>query len=82
MNDKSKNIATIVSNNPAVTQKSLPANVEAEQALLGTILVNNEVYEAISPIVQYDHFFDPVHARIFEIISQKILILALVNIQV
>ncbi len=50
----------------------LPHNVEAEQALLGTILVNNEVYEAVSPIVQYEHFFDPVHARIFEIISQKI----------
>ena len=49
-----------------------PSNIDAEQALLGTLLINNDVYDSIYPIVQIDHFFDPVHARIFEVISQKI----------
>ena len=49
-----------------------PNNIDAEQALLGTLLINNDVFETVSPIIQVEHFFDPVHARIFEIISQKI----------
>ena len=50
----------------------IPHNIEAEQALLGTLLVNNEVFDSIEAIVTSEHFFDPVHARIFDIISQKI----------
>ena len=49
-----------------------PSNIDAEQALLGTLLINNDVFDKISSIVQIEHFFDPVHARIFEVISQKI----------
>ena len=50
----------------------MPCNIEAEQAILGTLLVNNEVFDGISNILFSDHFFDPLHARIFEIIAQKI----------
>lgn len=51
---------------------SLPHNIEAEQALLGALLVNNDVYDRIASIVNEAHFFDPVHGRIFEIAAQRI----------
>jgi replicative DNA helicase len=52
---------------------ALPHNIEAEQQLLGAILVNNDVYDRISSLVRAQHFFDPVHARIFEIAAARIL---------
>ena len=50
----------------------LPHNIEAEQALLGALLVNNDVYDRVASIVQATHFFDPVHARIFEVAAERI----------
>ena len=50
----------------------LPHNIEAEQALLGALLVNNDVYDRVASIVQAAHFFDPVHARIFEVAAERI----------
>jgi replicative DNA helicase len=50
----------------------LPHNVEAEQALLGAILVNNDVFDKVNAIVQAEHFFDPVHRRIFEVAATRI----------
>ncbi|MEM8572394.1 MAG: replicative DNA helicase [Pseudomonadota bacterium] len=50
----------------------LPSNVEAEQALLGAMLVNNDVYDRVASVVQPEHFFDPVHARIFEVAASRI----------
>jgi replicative DNA helicase len=52
--------------------RELPHNVEAEQALLGALLVNNEVYDRVASIVQAGHFFDPVHARIFDVAGERI----------
>jgi replicative DNA helicase len=49
-----------------------PHNIEAEQALLGALLVNNEVYDRIASLVNDSHFYDPVHARIFEIAAARI----------
>lgn len=49
----------------------LPSNIEAEQALLGAVLVNNETMHKI-PDLEADHFFDPVHARLFEAMQKKI----------
>ncbi len=51
---------------------TLPHNIEAEQALLGALLVNNDVYDRVAAIVQAGHFFDPVHARIFEVAGERI----------
>jgi replicative DNA helicase len=51
---------------------SQPHNIEAEQALLGALLVNNEVFDRIEGIVNADHFYDPVHSRIFDIAAQRI----------
>ena len=50
----------------------LPGNVEAEQALLGAILVNNEVYDRVAGFLKPDHFYDPVHARIYETAARRI----------
>ena len=51
---------------------TLPHNVEAEQQLLGAILTNNDTYDRIAQIINPEHFFDPVHRRIFEVASARI----------
>ncbi len=51
---------------------ALPHNIEAEQALLGALLVNNDVYDRVANLINETHFFDPVHGRIFEIAAQRI----------
>ncbi|WP_127110489.1 replicative DNA helicase [Pararhodobacter zhoushanensis] len=50
----------------------LPHNVEAEQQLIGAILTNNEIFDRVSSIVKAEHFFEPVHKRIFEITAARI----------
>ena len=58
---------------PSPTEtEAMPHNIEAEQQLLGAILTNNEVYDRIAAVVKPAHFFDPVHARIFEIAAARI----------
>jgi len=50
-----------------------PHNSEAEQALLGAILVNNEAIDRVSSFLNPDHFFVPLHARIYEVAKKLIL---------
>jgi replicative DNA helicase len=57
---------------PEADTKELPSNIEAEQALLGALLVNNDVYDRVASILQPEHFFDPVHARIYEVAAERI----------
>jgi len=59
-----------VPNTPA--PRVSPHNLEAEQALLGAILFDNETYNRITPQLQDKHFYDPVHGRIFQACSQII----------
>lgn len=47
-------------------------NVEAEQQVLGALLMNNALYDKVSDILLEDHFFDPVHRRIFQHCSARI----------
>jgi len=49
-----------------------PHNVEAEQALLGAILVNNEAFDRVSDFLLPDHFYEQVHAEIYEVLSKII----------
>ncbi|MDU9003482.1 replicative DNA helicase [Sedimentitalea todarodis] len=51
---------------------TMPHSVEAEQQLLGAILTNNDVYDRIASIIGPQHFYDPVHARIYEIAAARI----------
>ncbi|MEZ5878499.1 MAG: replicative DNA helicase [Tepidamorphaceae bacterium] len=63
-------IKSVEARNPEYRQ--VPHNVEAEQALLGAILVNNEAFYRVSDFLEPRHFHDGVHARIFEVMSQII----------
>jgi len=58
--------------NTGASTAALPHNIEAEQALLGALLVNNDVYDRVAALVDENHFFDPVHGRIFSIAAQRI----------
>jgi len=49
-----------------------PANVEAEQALLGALLYDNGAYERLSDALQAQHFFEPFHGRLFAAIEAHI----------
>ena len=53
-------------------QKQLPCNIEAEQALIGSILVSNEIYDEVSSIIDKQKFFDPIHIKIFDTIEKLI----------
>ena len=50
-------------------ENKLPSNMEAEQALLGSILVNNDIIDELSNIVNSTKFFDPIHKKIYEVIE-------------
>jgi replicative DNA helicase len=52
--------------------RQAPHNIDAEQALLGAILINNEALERVSSFLKAEHFFDPLHAQIFESASKLI----------
>ncbi|MCB2133196.1 MAG: replicative DNA helicase, partial [Rhodobacteraceae bacterium] len=52
--------------------ETLPHNIEAEQQLLGAILTNNDIYDRIASLVKAEHFFEPVHRRVFEIAVARI----------
>lgn len=52
----------------AHNQEQFPANIEAEQALLGALLFNNAALRAIPETFSYEHFYEPVHRQIFEAI--------------
>lgn len=45
--------------------RTLPQNEEAEQALLGAVLVNNEAIDRVAEFLKADHFFYPAHGRIY-----------------
>ena len=52
--------------------KELPNNIEAEQAVIGSILVTNEIFDEISIIISSVNFYDPMHKKIFEAIESLI----------
>jgi replicative DNA helicase len=55
-----------------LSQRLPPANLEAEQALLGALLANNKAYERVGEFLAPDHFADVVHGRIFAAIQRRI----------
>ena len=52
--------------------KELPNNIEAEQAVVGSILVSNDIFDEISTIISSINFYDPMHQKIFEAIESLI----------
>jgi len=52
--------------------KELPNNIEAEQAVIGSILVSNEIFDEINTIIESSNFFDPMHQKIYGAIENLI----------
>ncbi|UDL91450.1 replicative DNA helicase [Mesorhizobium sp. PAMC28654] len=52
--------------------REAPNNIEAEQALLGAILVNNDAFYRVSDFLKSSHFYEPLHRKIFEIAAEFI----------
>ena len=52
--------------------KELPNNIEAEQAVIGSILISNEIFDEINTIISHSNFYDPMHQRIFQAIESLI----------
>lgn len=50
----------------------LPHNIEAEQQILGALMLNNDLFDRVSGIISQESFYDPVHGDIFSAISQRI----------
>ena len=52
--------------------KELPNNIEAEQAVIGSILVSNDIFDDVGIIIDNKKFYDPVHQKIFAAIENLI----------
>ncbi|MER8812756.1 replicative DNA helicase [Mesorhizobium sp. M0965] len=52
--------------------REAPNNIEAEQALLGAILVNNDAFYRVSDFLKPGHFYEPLHRKIFEVAAELI----------
>jgi len=52
--------------------KELPNNIEAEQAVIGSILVSNDIFDEISTIISSINFYDPMHQKIYEAIESLV----------
>ncbi|MGD0144266.1 MAG: DnaB-like helicase N-terminal domain-containing protein, partial [Rhizomicrobium sp.] len=49
--------------------RHVPYDIEVEQALLGAILVDNQALERVSAVLRAEHFYDPLHQRLYEAMS-------------
>ncbi len=63
-----ENNLSVISN----TFKELPNNIEAEQSVLGSILLSNEIFDDVNTIVSSSNFYDPMHQKIFAAIEKLI----------
>ena len=52
--------------------KELPNNIEAEQSVIGSILLNNEIFDEINILITSKNFYDPMHQKIFSAIEKLI----------
>ena len=57
-----------LANNDKINQE-IPSNIEAEQHLLGSVLVNNDIIDEIANIINSEKFYDPIHLKIYEVIE-------------
>jgi replicative DNA helicase len=62
----------VESNLKEIKRPEPPQNIEAEQALIGSILINNKSFERVSEILKPHHFADPIHKKIYEAASKLI----------
>src|ERR1700759_3107432 len=60
------NVLKLAPDAGAPAYRSAPHNIEAEQGLLGAILVNNDAFYRVSDFLEGKHFFETVHQKVFE----------------
>ncbi len=60
---------TIEGDKSSPSYRSMPHNLDAERDLLGAILINNEASSKVSSFLKPEHFYEPVHSRIFDAAS-------------
>lgn len=65
MNDAARKIAAVAPSEQHY--REAPNNIEAEQALLGAILMNNDAYYRVSDFLKPIHLYEPLHRKIFEV---------------
>jgi replicative DNA helicase len=54
------------------TEQKIPVSLEAEQAILGAILFDNEIYYRVSSYLKAEHFYDPIHQLVFDALARLI----------
>ncbi|MFT6509448.1 MAG: replicative DNA helicase [Parvibaculaceae bacterium] len=57
---------------PSAPVRTAPANLEAEQALLGAMLINNDSFDRVASFLEPSHFYEGLHARVYEAMSKLI----------
>ena len=72
MNDAVRKLNQAGRDNAELHHREAPNNVEAEQALLGAILVNNDAYYRVSDFLKPIHFHEPLHRKIYELAGDTI----------
>tara|TARA_Y100001970_G_scaffold262827_1_gene347561 strand:- start:13203 stop:14636 length:1434 start_codon:yes stop_codon:yes gene_type:complete len=51
-------------------ERRLPSNLDAEQALIGSVLVNNDIIDEVANIISFKEFYDPIHSKIYSMIEK------------
>ena len=52
--------------------RQMPHNADAEQGLLGALLIDNRAYEKVADLLKVEHFYAPAHGRIYGLIAKLI----------
>ncbi|KIT16144.1 replicative DNA helicase [Jannaschia aquimarina] len=65
-------VARLETSQQNAPEAQLPHNIEAEQQVLGALLTDNDLYDRVASVVRAEHFYDPVHARIYETCAARI----------
>ncbi|MEY4463061.1 MAG: hypothetical protein RLZZ81_32 [Pseudomonadota bacterium] len=68
--NKETNILADNEDNLPIPKRRLPYNTQAEQMLLGAILTNNELLSYVSEFLRLEHFFEPIHQKIYNAIEK------------
>ena len=66
------NTARALANIQQAAYRQAPHNLEAEQALLGAILVNNEAFYRVSDFLKPDHFHERIHQEVYKTVGELI----------
>ncbi|MEP0943502.1 MAG: replicative DNA helicase [Rhizobiaceae bacterium] len=71
MAETAENVVAGPGSGPA-SYRTAPNNIEAEQALLGAILINNDAFYRVSDFLEPDHFYEPLHRQIYKVTADMI----------